>query len=172
MSAKIVQNELTAMAQEVTSQPDGPGLRIGRRSEISGIFPVTPEGARIFRERLPQIQAEAPYWEERVGTVHDFRMFAFDNDTRIFFTVVFDGDFKPYIVDLINKASPWFDKMFLGVLDGFIGMKDPGFSEWIGKYLIGAEFFYASNPDATRRDVVKGQRVLNAFEHLLDEAQS
>jgi hypothetical protein len=172
MTAKIMETERTAMAQKVTSQPDGPGLRIGRRSEISGIFPVTPEGARIFRQRLPQVQAEAPYWEERVGTVHDFRMFVFDNDTRIFFTVVYDGDLKPYFDDLINKASEWFDSMFLGVVDGFKGMKDPGFMQWFGKYIIGAEFFYASNPDATRRDVVKGLRVLSAFEHLLDEAQS
>jgi hypothetical protein len=172
MTAKIVENEQTAMAQKVTSQPDGPGLRIGRRSEISGIFPVTPEGAKIFRKRLPQIQAEAAYWEERIGTVHDFRMFVFDNDTRIFFTVVYDGDFKPYFDDLINKASQWFDSMFLGVVEGYKGMKDPGFNEWFSKYVNAAEFFYASNPDATRRDVVKGLRVLSAFEHLLDEAQS
>jgi hypothetical protein len=79
---------------------------------------------------------------------------------------------KPYFDDLINKASEWFDSMFLGVVDGFKGMKDPGFMQWFGKYIIGAEFFYASNPDATRRDVVKGLRVLSAFEHLLDEAQS
>jgi len=60
----------------------------------------------------------------------------------------------------------------VGVVDGWKGMKDPGFVKWISKYLIGADFFYASNPDAARRDVVKGLRVLSAFEHLLDEAQS
>ena len=37
-TAKIVQNERTAEAQKVTTQPDGPGLRIGKRGEISGIF--------------------------------------------------------------------------------------------------------------------------------------
>jgi hypothetical protein len=60
------------MAQKVTNQPDGPGLRIGKRGEISGIFPLVPGGARLFREHLPQFQAEAAYWEGRVGTVHDF----------------------------------------------------------------------------------------------------
>ena len=172
MTAKIVENERTAVAQKVTSQPDGPGLRIDRRGEISAIVPFVADGARMFRERLPRFQAEAAYWEERVGTVHDFRMFLLDNDTKLCFSIVFDGDFKPYIEDLINKASQWFDPMFLGVLEGFKGFKDPGFSEWFSKYVIEAEFFYASNPDATRRDVVKGLRVLSAFEHLLDEAQS
>jgi len=28
----------------------------------------------LFRERLPQIQVGAGYWETRVGTVHDFRV--------------------------------------------------------------------------------------------------
>jgi hypothetical protein len=48
----------------------------------------------MLRERLPQFQAEAPYWEERVGTVHEFHMFLLDNDTKLFFAVVYDGDFK------------------------------------------------------------------------------
>ena len=114
----------------MVNQPDGPGLRVGKRGEISGICKFTPDGARLFRERLPQFQAEAAYWEDRVGTVHDFRMFAFDNDTRFIFTIVYDGDFKPYIVDLINAGAPWFNALFLGVWEGFKGAHDPGLSEW------------------------------------------
>ena len=171
-TAKIVQNERTAEAQKVTTQPDGPGQRIGKRGEISGIFPLVPGGARLFREHLPQFQAEAAYWEGRVGTVHDFRMFLLDNDTKIFFTIAFDGDFKPYLDDIANKAGPWLDSIFLGVADGFKGMKDSTTPEWIGKHIISAEFFYSSYPEATRRDVEKALRVQSAFEHLLDEAQS
>jgi hypothetical protein len=172
MTAKIVENERTAMAQKLTTQPNGIGLRIGKRSEISGILPLVPGGARMFRERLPQFQAEAAYWEERVGTVHHFNMFLFDNDTKIFFTVIYDGDFKPYFDDLANKAAPWFDNLLSGVMDGYKGMNDPGFVKWFGQFLISGEFFYASYPESTRRDVKKGLRVQGAFEHLLDEAQS
>src|SRR5215472_13204598 len=124
MTAKIVENERTAKAQQVTSQPDGPGLRIGRRGVISGIVPLVPGGARLFRERLPQFQAEAAYWEDRIATAHEFNMFLFDNDTKLCFSVVFDGDFKPYIDDFINKCGPWFDSLFLGVVDGYKSMKD------------------------------------------------
>jgi hypothetical protein len=60
----------------------------------------------------------------------------------------------------------------LGVADGFKGMKDSTTPEWIGKHIISAEFFYSSYHEATRRDVEKALRVRNAFEHLLDEAQS
>ena len=65
MAAKIVENERTAMAQKVSSQPDGPGRRIGKRSVISGIIPLVPGGGPMLRERLPQFQAEAAYWEGR-----------------------------------------------------------------------------------------------------------
>jgi hypothetical protein len=44
-----------------------------------------------------------------------------DNDTRILFTIVYDGDFKPYIEDTIREAGPWLDQIFLGVWDGFRG---------------------------------------------------
>jgi len=172
MTAKIVENERTAKAQKVTSQPDGPGLRIDRRGEISGIVPLVPGGARMFRERLPQFQAEAAYWEDRIGTAHEFLMFLLDNDTKLCFSVIFDGDLKPYIDDFINKGGPWFDSLFSGVVDGYKGMNDPGFLKWFSQFLISAEFFYASYPESTRRDVEKGLRVVNPFEHLLDEAQS
>ena len=119
MVAKIVENERTAMAQKVSSQPDGPGQRIGKISVISGILPLVPGGGPMLRKRLPQFQAEAPYWEERVGTVHEFHMFLFDNDTKLY-----DGDFKPYFDDLANKAAPWFDNLLSGVADGYKGF-DP-----------------------------------------------
>ena len=127
MATKIIESERAAIAQKLTRQPDGPGLRIGRKGEISGIGKLAPGGARIFRERLPQIQAEAGYWEGRVGTVHDFRVMLIDNDTRILFTIVFDGDFKPYIKDILTEAGPWLDQIFLGVWDGFKGSNDPEF---------------------------------------------
>src|SRR6202161_2781294 len=124
MPLEVVANEHVAMAQNLSRQPDGPGLRIGRKGEISGVGKLTPDGARIFRERLPQLQAEAGYWEKRVGTVHDFRVMLFDNDTRILFTIVFDGDFKPYIKDILTEAGPWLDQIFLGVWEGFKGTHD------------------------------------------------
>jgi len=166
------QNERTATAQVVTRQPDGPGKRIGKRGELTGIGKVTPDGARIFRERLPQFQAEAAYWEKRIGTVHDFRVYLFDNDTRLLYSIMFDGDFKPYIADLIREVSPWLDQIFGGVWEGYKGTRDPGFAELVLNSVFDAEFFYAAYPEATRRDVEKALRVSNAFEQLLDATQT
>src|SRR6202453_5508497 len=97
-----VPNERSAVDQKATHQPDGPGKRIGRKGEISGIGKLTPDGARILRERLPQIQAEAGYWEKRVGTVHDFRVMLLDNEQDIWFSTLLDGDFDSYIKDMLD----------------------------------------------------------------------
>ena len=170
MTAKVVQNEHTAIAQKVSRQPDGPGLRIGKRGELTGIGKVAPGGARIFRERLPRFQAEAAYWENRIGTAHDFRVFLFDNDTRILFTIVYDGDFKPYVADLIKEVSPWLDQIFGGVWEGYKGMNDPSVFELVRNAKVDAEFFYAAFPDVTRRDVEKSLRMSIAVNDLLDAA--
>ena len=170
MASQIEQNERTAVAQEITDQPDGPGKRIGKRGELTLIGNVAPGGAKLFRERLPQFQAEAAYWEERVGTVHEFRVMLFDNDTRFIATVVYDGDFKPYLVDITTQAHPWLNKLAVGVLDGFPGLGDPKAAEWIESVLIPADFFYASNPDVSVRDIKKLKQLGTAFNQMLDAA--
>jgi hypothetical protein len=70
---EVIKNERTAKAQKITRQPDGPGKRIGKKGEISFLGKLAPGAAKVFRERLPQIQAEAASWEDGVGTVVDFR---------------------------------------------------------------------------------------------------
>ena len=170
MTTEVIENDRTAMSQNVTNQPDGPGKRIGKKGEISGIGKVAPGGAKLFRERLPQIQAEAGYWETRVGTVHDFRVTLIDNDTRILFTIVFDGDFKPYLADILREASPWLDQIFLGVWDGFRGTKDRESVEELLGFAFGADLFFVRNPDVTVRDVAKMQRLSKAVAELLDAA--
>src|SRR5215470_908025 len=147
MVTQIAESERTAMAQKVTRQPDGPGKRIGVKGEITGIGKVAPGGAKLFRERLPQIQAEAGYWETRVGTVQELRVALIDNDTRILFTIVYDGDFKPYVQDFLTQAGPWLDQIFLGVWDGFRGHKDRASVNELLAFAFEADLFYARNPD-------------------------
>jgi hypothetical protein len=170
MAATVIENERTAMSQHLTRQPDGPGKRIGKKGEISGIGKVAPSGAKLFRERLPQIQAEAGYWEKRVGTVHDFRVTLIDNDTRILFSIVYDGDFKPYIKDILREAGPWLDQIFLGVWDGFKGSQDRESVEELLGFAFECDLFFVANPDVTVRDVAKMKRLSSAVSELLDAA--
>jgi hypothetical protein len=170
MSTKVIENERTAIAQNVSHQPDGPGRRIGKIGELTGIGKVTADGARIFRERLPQFQAEAAYWEKKIGTVHDFRVFLFDDDTRILFTIVFDGDFKPYVEDLIQSVTPWLDRIFGGVWEGYKGMNDTSLGKLVLDAVVDAEFLYVAYPELSLRDIGKMQRLSGAVNESLDAA--
>jgi hypothetical protein len=169
--AGVVENERTAVGQKISRQPDGVGKRVGVKGEITFIGKLAPNGARTFRERLPQIQAEAAYYETRVGTVQDFRAMLIDNDTRLMVTIVYDGDFKQYVEDVLRDAAPWLDQVFFGVWDGFKGTKDRESVERdILAAAIEAEVFFNRNPDVTVRDVAKMQRVSKAVSELLDAA--
>src|SRR5215470_13660592 len=173
MDAKVIESERTAMSQHVTRQPDGPGKRIGKRGEISGIGKVAPGGAKLFGERLPQILAEGAYWESRVGTVHDFRVALIDNDTRMLFTVCYDGDLKPYIEDIVRGAGPWLGLIFLGVWDSLRDVKEVTVAvveDVLRTTAFECDVFYVGNPDVTVRDVAKMQRVSGALNELLDAA--
>jgi hypothetical protein len=166
----IEANERTAMAQTVGDQPDGPGKRIGKRGEILLFGRVPPGGAALFRERLPQFQAEAAYWEDRVGTVHDFRAVLFDDDTRILFAITFDGDFKAYVMDIITQAGPWFDAFFPGIWEGYEGSHSQATIDLVLNGTVSADLFYVSNPDLTVRDITKMKRLSTAVSDLLDAA--
>lgn len=168
--ADATQQEKLAMAQKVEKQPDGPGLRIGKKGEISGIAKVLPGGAEVFRSRLAQNQGEAAYWEQRIGTVHDFKIFLFDNDTRLLFSIVYDGGFGPYLVDIFREATPWLDHLFLGVIDGYKGGSDPGLLEFLGPLLVQAEFFHTHKPELSCHDIEKNERIAKAVDALLDAA--
>jgi hypothetical protein len=74
------------------------------------------------------------------------------------------------LTDIFAKATPWFDEMFQDVLDGYPGGHAPNINDYISKYTTTADLWYVSNPTASVSDLTKGQKVLNAFEALLDAA--
>jgi hypothetical protein len=102
--------------------------------------------------------------------VQDFRVTLIDNDTRILFTIVYDGDFKTYIEDILREASRWLDQIFLGVWDGFRGTQDRKSVEELLGFAFECDLFFAANPDVTVRDVGKMKRLSGAVSELLDAA--
>ena len=159
------------MRQECAPQIDGVGLRIGKKAEFTLIAPLTADGAAKFRERTAKIQAEAAYWEGRLGTVHDLRV-ALIGETHILFAATYSDAFKPYVLDVIKFATPWIDHMFVDIADGFPGLASPDAVAYIARYQIQADIWYASNPDMTVRDIGKAAKISRIFNELLDAAQS
>ncbi len=170
MSNLEISPEKAALTQPSSNQPDGPGKRIGKRGEIHVIGNVVPGGGKLFRDRIARFQAEAGYWEKRIGTVHDFRVILFDNDTRILVSAVYDGDFVPYLQDVVTQAGPWFDLLMPGVWEGFTCAADPATAKLIERQAYTADAFYAANPDLTIKDIAKMRRLSEAVNEMLDAA--
>jgi hypothetical protein len=160
----------TAATPTVATQPDGVGKRAGEIAEITLVAPVKPGGAEKFRQNAAKIQTDAWHYESLVGTVHDFRVVFFNNDTQCILAVSYDGDFKPYLADIIANAAPWFDEMFTNVIEGYLGSTSPKFNEWLTPLILEADMWYASNPTMTVKDTTKAQKVTQAFNTLLDAA--
>jgi hypothetical protein len=171
ISSSVPASTIWEMAQDARQQTDGVGLRVGKKAEFTLIAPLTADGAVKFRERAAKIQAEAAYWEGRLGTVHDLRV-ALIGETHILFAATYSDDFKPYVLDVIKFATPWIDHMFLGIADGFPGLGSPDAIAYIAQYQIEANVWYASNPDLTVRDISKAANISKIFNDLLDAAQS
>jgi len=171
ISSDVTPDEIAQWKQDAYRQVDGVGLRVGKKAEFTLIAPLTRDGARIFLERLPKLQAEAAYWEGKLGTVHDLRV-ALIGDTHILFAATYSDDFKPYVLDVIRFATPWIDHMFVDIADGFPGLASPDALEYINKHQVEANLWYASNPESTVREIAKSNKVSLIFNDLLDAAQS
>jgi hypothetical protein len=164
--------EVTQASQAVRQQTDGVGLRVGNVAEFTLIAPVTEGGAARFREKAVKGQIEAPYWEGKLGTVHDVRICLINDDTQILFAATYSDEFKPYVGDVIKFAAPWIDYMFTGVGEGYPGLASPDAIPYLQKHQVEANVWYASNEEATVRDVSRALKVSNRFNDLLDAAQS
>jgi hypothetical protein len=141
-----------------------PGKKSGQLGEFTMIVPLKPGGAKRLREQvLPHASTEIT---DKVGTLHDARVVIIDDDTRLMFASVFDGDWDQYIDDFAAVASN-LDALFQDT-EGYPGITSPGAKDWLVKYQIEADAFYTAYPEASVQQIKKGQRVLNAWEELLD----
>jgi hypothetical protein len=167
---KSTSSTVDSTLPELTDQPDGPGKRLGEKSELTIINDLTPDGARLFKDRLVELQRDAGIYEPMVGTVDNFRAILIDNESRLLVTIVYDGDFEPYVTDIINNAAPWLDRIFTDVAVGFPGSHSPDAPRWVIDSCYTASIFFHPHPDKTVRDVAKMKRVSSALDELLDAA--
>ena len=128
-----------------------PGARSGQAHELTVILPLKPGAA----ERIRAAQKDPQYAHvldqtniDKVGTVHDFRIVIFDNDTRMLFASTFDGGWESYINDFATLI--------------------PDVIDFIVKHQITAARFYSAYPTVTVRDVWKAVKTKAALDNLLD----
>jgi hypothetical protein len=161
------------MAQDTSPEPTaqmGKGATDGQAHELTAIAPLKPGGAERTRERLKGRSEQARTRRDAMGTLHDLRVVFIDNDTRILFATTFDGTWDSYIDDFASKMPDQLDAVFADV-EGYPGIHDPSVKDYIIKHQIKADEFYSAYPNTTVRQIKKGQRVLQAWEELLDASE-
>jgi hypothetical protein len=162
------------MAQQTTPEPSaqmGKGATDGQAHELTAILQLKPGGAERTRAVLNQRTSDqARSRRDAMGNLHDMRVVFFDNDTRMLFATVFDGTWDNYIDDFASKMPDQLDALFSEV-EGYPGIHDPSVKDYILKHQIEADEFYSAYPNTTVRQIKKGQRVLKAWEELLDASE-
>lgn len=148
-----------------------PGKRAGTVAELSFIAPLKPGGADALRAKFQATGGQFGKAADLVGTLHDMRWVIFDNDTRLLFCTTYDGEWDTYIDDFANKIPDIMDDVF-SVLENWPGIRSPKIKDWIVERQITATGWYCAYPDASVKQILKGQKVLRAFEVLLDTAAS
>ena len=149
-----------------SAAPVRPGKRFGQASEFTLIVPLKPGGAERTRKRLTGL---AQARRNLVGTIHDARIIIIDNDTRLLFATTFDGDWDSYMDDFASMMPDQLDALFADA-EGYPGMRSPEVKDWFVKYQVEADDFYCDYPNTTVKQIHKGERVLKAWEELLDTA--
>ena len=159
------------MTQESTPESAGserPFKYHGKQGEFTLIAPFKPGGAERARALVDQAPAQG---DALIGTLHNIRVAAIDNDTRMLFATVYDGTWDQYIDDF--AASPEMKAILEGLwgnLEGFPGMKSPDVKDYFVKYQVPVDFFWTAYPDSTVDRIQRGERVLAGIEQVLDAA--
>jgi hypothetical protein len=145
------------------------GVRQGKVSEFTTIFPLRPGGAkrmRAFFDTLHRsIGNEAV---DKVGTVHDMRWVFLDNDTKVLFASAYDGGWDPYVDDFATKIPDIIDLQF-GEIEGWPGVRHPSVKDFIVKHQVQAHFWYVASPDLSVVEAWRLERVGKAVDEFLDK---
>jgi hypothetical protein len=85
------------------------------------------------------------------------------------FATTFDGDWDTYMDDFATKMSDQIDAVFAECVD-YPGIRSPEIKDYVLKYQVTADDWFSAYPNTSVKEIKKGQRVLQAWEELLDTA--
>src|SRR5258705_6528759 len=114
---RALENVIKELSSQV-SEPPPPiesagrvGARLGKRSELTMIVPLVPGGAKRLRTFLQLLGGNLSPGATKVGTLHDMRFVFIDNDTRLLFATIFNGDRDNENEDYIQLLPDYLDLM-------------------------------------------------------------
>jgi len=158
----------------VATEASRPGLSAGPTSEFSLFFHVKPGEGESIRAALRDLQETPGYrpgdYGMAIASIHEARFVLFDDDTRLAFVTSFDGSWDAYMDDFLTSGPTLalFDAIFSHT-EGYDGLPDLAALQ---AFVLGAQqtaAAYARNYGGTVKEILKAQRMNDAFQQVLDD---
>lgn len=180
-------------AGHVTQTPDyRPGAKAGKRDELTMFYRVKPGHEKGIRKAIEDFfsnPARTNTDDPRIFNyiaqtgVHDIRLALFDNDTRLVWLTSFDTEWDPYIDDTfaVRNNLVEYGKILQHTVEAPEGVADPNsplqknsraVKDLFLNQRVVATGFAPTFPNATTWGVKKGERLIKAFEEVLDHPQA
>ena len=173
----------------VTQTPNyTPGAKSGKRDELTMFYRVKPGHEKEIRKAIEAFfsdPARTSMDDPRIFRyiaqtgVHDIRLALFDNDTRLVWLTSFDTEWDPYIDDTfaVRNNLVEYGKILQHTVEAPEGVADPnspiqknsrGVKDLFLKQRVVAVGYAPTFPNATTWGVKKAERLLEAFQKVLD----
>jgi hypothetical protein len=160
------------------TKPQRKGTKSGVTTELSVFLKVIPGRAEVIRQALQAAEHDPRRLAafENIGTLTEARIVLFDNDTRLGFFTVYEGDWDFYIESFLPEVVPAMDRVFRGNVEDYPTkpLAEISVSEskaFLNDHQVTAASFIWLHGDATLKDIRKAQRVQRAFEQVLDSPE-
>jgi hypothetical protein len=161
-----------------TTKPPRKGAKSGVTNELSCFFNVIPGRASAIRGAAKAADGDPRRLAsfKKLGILTEARIVLFDNDTRLGFFTVYEGDWDHYIEAFMPDVVPALDRVMRGNVVGYptkpiteVTAEDA--KAFLDEYQVTAIGFVWVHEEATLKDLWKAQRVQKAFEQVLDSPE-
>jgi len=161
------------------TKPQRKGLKSGVTSELSCFFNVIPGRAAAIRQASKAADGDPRRLAafQKIGILTEARLVLFDNDTRLGFFTVYEGDWDFYFEAFMPEVIPALDRVFRSNIEGYPTKPLPEITSadvkaLLDEHQVTAVAFVWIHGEATLKDIWKAQRVDKAFEQVLDSPEA
>jgi hypothetical protein len=160
------------------TKPQRKGLKSGVTTELSVFLKVIPGRAEAIRQGSKAADKDPRRLAsfQKIAILTEARLVLFDNDTRLGFFTVYEGDWDFYIEAFMPEVVPALDKVFRGNVEDYptkplAEITVAEVKAFLDDHQVTAASFIWLHGDATLKDIWKAQRVQRAFEQVLDSPE-
>ncbi|HEY6342551.1 MAG TPA: hypothetical protein VIY49_13745 [Bryobacteraceae bacterium] len=147
-------------------------------NELSVFLNVIPGRAQAIREFAKAADRDPRRLDSfrNIGILTEARLVLFDNDTRLAFLTVYEGDWDFYIEAFMPEVIPAIDKVFRGNIESYptkpldqITVDEV--KAFLNDHQVTAVAFVWVHENNTLKDIWKAEKLQEAFDKVLDDSE-